>query len=389
MKKNILFIYPEMMMGGSTTSFLNLLYEIDKTKFNVDIAFRKKRGALLTSLPNDVNVLEELDVYKSKFFKLIKFIFIKRFYIALLEKFKKNRLLYEQNIAYCNAKISRKVNKKDDIAISFLEGYANAYVSSNKVSAIKKICWIHVDYKNAGYEIKYDKDALSKVDKIAFVSKACLDNFKKLNTELNENLIVIENIISKKSLIYKSTEFIVNDMPNQHLDCLKFVTVCRLSTNTKGLDRIINIIRKLKNEDLNFKWYIIGGDADEQFIKLYKEFEFKDDLILLGEKSNPFPYYKFFDALVLASRFEGKPMVVGEALALNLPVITTKYSSASEQINNNINGIIVDNDERSLYEIIYKVINDNKILKKLKNNLISETSCVSNNKSQLEKIFDI
>ena len=44
------------------------------------------------------------------------------------------------------------------------------------------------------------------------------------------------------------------------------------------------------------------------------------------EESNPFPYYKIADAVLLSSASEGYPVVFNEARILNIPLITTKVS---------------------------------------------------------------
>ena len=46
-KKRVLVIYPEMMMGGSTTALLAFLKGIDKEKYEVDLQLYKNRGELL------------------------------------------------------------------------------------------------------------------------------------------------------------------------------------------------------------------------------------------------------------------------------------------------------------------------------------------------------
>ena len=58
-KKSILFIYPNMMLGGSTTSLLSLLNSIDYKKYTVDILFYNSRGQLAAYLPSEVTVLPQ------------------------------------------------------------------------------------------------------------------------------------------------------------------------------------------------------------------------------------------------------------------------------------------------------------------------------------------
>lgn len=390
MKKKILFVYPEFMVGGSTTSLINLLNEIDYKKYEVDLALRKKRGLLMKYIPPEVNLLDSLDPFSDNIFgkisKLFILLFSKRFYQFLYFKITKRTANANQVSALYQSKLCRKVKKKYDVAIGFLEGFSNAYVNSKKVSANKKVSWIHVDYAKAGFNIKYDYNTLIKSDVIAFVSEACLDNFAKLSPELKSKSVVVENVNSKKTLEIKSKEF-VPEITNLNDSFFKILTVCRIDTNTKGIDRVFNILRKLINEKYNVQWAIIGGQPDKKFNELYEKFEYKNNLLLLGEKINPFPYYSLFDVFVLPSRFEGKPMAVGEALLLNLPVVVTHYSSANEQIKNGYNGIIVENDEYALYSKLKSLIDNYQLLINMRTNLIKDNKCQNSEIGNFEKIL--
>lgn len=394
MAKKILIVYPEMMMGGSTTSLLNLLNEMNYNKYDVSIAFRKKRGNLFKYIPYNVKILPSLDRFPDNIIgKILKFfllLFSKNFYLAIYHKIKKNKTTFEQVSAYNQVFLCRKIKEKYDVVISFLELFANAYVNSNKVKAEKKISWIHIDYKIAGFDIKYDFKSLKKSNYIAFVSLICLEHFKELAPELSNKLIVVENIVSFNLIQNKANEHLNDEkiLGIINKNCIKLLTVCRLSTNTKGLDRIFNIIKKLKNNQKDVLWCIIGGGEDDEFTKLYEKFEYKDSLILLGEKINPFPYFKYFDAFVLTSRFEGKPMVVTEALMLGLPVICTNYSSANEQIISGTDGFIVNNDEESLYFKIDEIINNTNILVQMKKHLSTKKYSIENELINIEKIID-
>ena len=390
MKKKILFVYPEFMVGGSTTSLINLLNEIDYKKYEVDLALRKKRGLLMKYIPQEVNLLDCLDPFSDNIFgkisKLFILLFSKRFYQFLYFKITKKTANANQVSALYQSMLCRKVKKKYDVAIGFLEGFSNAYVNSKKVSANKKVSWIHVDYAKAGFNIKYDYNTLLKSDVIAFVSETCLDNFAKLSPELKSKSVVVENVNSKKTLEIKSKEF-VPEITNLNDSFFKILTVCRIDTNTKGIDRVFNILRKLINEKYNVQWAIIGGQPDKKFNELYEKFEYKNNLLLLGEKINPFPYYSLFDVFVLPSRFEGKPMAVGEALLLNLPVVVTHYSSANEQIKNGYNGIIVENDEYALYSKLKSLIDNYQLLINMRANLIKDNKCQNSEIGNFEKII--
>ena len=68
-----------------------------------------------------------------------------------------------------------------------------------------------------------------------------------------------------------------------------------------------------------------------------------DKIELVGFKKNPYPWMAKSDIFVMSSDYEGLPMVLIEAMACRIPVITTDCSSGpGELIENHISGIIAE-----------------------------------------------
>ena len=98
---------------------------------------------------------------------------------------------------------------------------------------------------------------------------------------------------------------------------------------------------------------------------LIKEKSLVDKVILLGARSNPFPYIKKADYFVLTSQYEGKPIVVEEAKVLHTPIIVTNYSSAKNQVSEKM-GVVVDNTDEKLIEQISNVIKSDSQLERIR-----------------------
>lgn len=374
MKKRILFIYPEMMVGGSTTSLVSLLNAIDYSKMDVDLLLYKARGPLITDIPKQVNLLPQASEYPgSSFFTLLKKVamMLTKGYLfkAVFAEFKYHKRigLNNQVMAHGQADLSRELENEYDTAIGFLELWSHAYLTS-LVKAKQKIGWIHVDFEKARYIPSLEEGNLNKLDKIVSVSQSCLDSFTKTFPNLTEKSLFMENILSET--------YIKNKAGGENADALeyeglKLVTVCRLAIDTKGLDRAVLTAAALKNEGYGFRWYIIGDGSDrEKLMKMIKDHGVSDQMKLLGLKLNPYPYIKKCDIFVLPSRYEGKPMSVTEAQILGLPAIITDYASASEQVNDGEDGFIVKNESfDSLHKAIKNVLENPEILKKFKENI--------------------
>lgn len=107
-------------------------------------------------------------------------------------------------------------------------------------------------------------------------------------------------------------------------------------------------------------------------------------MIILGKKSNPYPYIKACDLYVQPSRYEGKCVSVKEAQMLGKPVIITAYATASSQLENEVDGVIVpmDNETCSL-EIAHLIKNKEKMNALSNNCKIRDYS----NQTEVEKLY--
>ena len=74
----------------------------------------------------------------------------------------------------------------------------------------------------------------------------------------------------------------------------------------------------------------------------------EDNIILLGAKKNPYPYFKISDCVILTSDYEGYPVVFLESFILNKPIITTKVSDY-EQVEGKY-GYVTDKSIEDIYE---------------------------------------
>jgi glycosyltransferase involved in cell wall biosynthesis len=369
--KKIIIVYNTMCIGGSTTSLLSILSNLDYKKFKVDLLLAKNEDDLTALIPKEVNLLQEAypqnlsNLKRRSIISNLKYLYGK---MISHNKDKRNNIM-GQIMTYENAKFSRKIETEYDVAISFLENFPANYVSKN-IKAKRKITWIHVDYIGAGFIPKIDKKCYNNFDRFVLVSEQCLDSFNKSFPQYSDKSIVIQNILltnTIKGLANESVDFKIDK------DYLNIVTVCRITFEHKGLDRVVKALAKLKSENIenNIRWYVIGDGADfSKLAEMIKEYDLNDKIILLGEKKNPFPYVAHMDAFLLPSRYEGKPMAVTEAQMLGIPPVVTEYASAKEQISNMYDGIIVENTDDSIFFVLKNISEDPDMLISLKENLL-------------------
>ena len=111
------------------------------------------------------------------------------------------------------------------------------------------------------------------------------------------------------------------------------------------------IIKRLIDEGIDISLTILGEGEDRNILEKYiVQNNLQNIVFLPGFVDNPYAVLAKHDIFVCSSRAEGYSTAVTEALILGLPVITTDCSGMKELLGeNNEYGIIVENDDESLY----------------------------------------
>ena len=141
---------------------------------------------------------------------------------------------------------------------------------------------------------------------------------------------------------------------------------------TKNLENIPDICKRVSSQlltldsRLSIRWYIMGYGGDEQLIRdKIAEAGMENHVIILGKKSNPYPYIKACDIYVQPSRYEGKSVTVREAQMLCKPVVVTNYPTAKSQIQDGIDGRIVPMDNEGCAQGLAEFILDTELQKQI------------------------
>lgn len=238
----------------------------------------------------------------------------------------------------------------------------------------------------------------NNIRKIVFVSKKSKETF---NNIVDEEYIVknniktfnIKNHIDGENIISKSNEFkeIENDTKYEQLKeiirehnkngNIIFLNVGRHSKekNLITLVKVFNNIiknsekKEKENENENQKtkedeygdnilekkiYLLMVGDGKEtkELVKYVEENKLTDRIIFLGNKKNPYPYFKMADYVILTSLNEGYPVVFQEAMILDKKIITTDVSNAFLDIKEQQRGYIISFDEKNMKNEIIEIV---------------------------------
>lgn len=394
--KDVLIASFDMEIGGVERSLISMLDSFDYDNNNVDLMLYSHTGDFMNLINNKANLLSENKKY-STFRKSIAQIFKEGQLILGI-----SRLFARQN---CN-KISKKLgldessyvqmqlmwkyaikflpklNKKYDVAISYLWPH---YFVAEKVDSKIKVAWIHTDYSKLETNIEMDLEMWDKYDYIFAVSEECKNSFLNKYPSLLNKLKVLENITAV-SFINKMANEEISDLINSK-DDFNLLSVARFSP-AKGIDNAVKALRILHDRGLtNIKWNVVGYGGDEDKIrKLIKDNDLEESFILLGKKTNPYPYMKACDLYVQPSRYEGKAVTVTEAQILNKPVLITNYPTAKSQVRDKYDGVICELSIEGIANGIEDLFNNIDKLKLLEDNC--KNSDYSNS-YELEKLYSL
>ena len=398
MKPRILIAIHYMHLGGAEISLIGLLHALDPNKVDIDLFVYSHEGELMKLIPEYVNVLPEIPAYKM-FERPMKEVLKKGHLSVLLARMKakmrmkyylkKNQAIDQSAImGFLGEEVSKVVpdinpSVEYDLAISFLTPHN--FVRDH-VRAKKKICWIHTDYTRIDVNAELELPVWDSFDYVASISSDVTKTFLQVFPTLAPKIIEIENILSSAFVRHRAEEFEA-DIDNKKLNLL---SIGRF-TNQKNFDNLPDICRKtlelLKDKNISLRWYIIGFGTDENLIRQkITEAGMQKHVIILGKKSNPYPYIKACDIYVQPSRYEGKSVTVREAQMLCKPVVVTNYPTASSQIKNGDDGVIVPLDNegcaKGLAEFILDTEKQNHIIEYLKAHDYG-------NMEEVEKIYNI
>jgi glycosyltransferase involved in cell wall biosynthesis len=177
-----------------------------------------------------------------------------------------------------------------------------------------------------------------------------------------EKVLCIYNPIPIAEINQKAAETV--DHPFFAVDHIVLVSAGRLAPE-KRFDRLLKAFASVYNERSDVFLIIIGeGDLRTELQNLAKSLGVENRVDFLGFKENPFAWISKGDIFILTSDREGLPMVLLEAMACGLPVISTNCRSGpNELIDERINGLLTDLDDRAVSESILRLLNNPKAIK--------------------------
>jgi len=384
-----------MELGGAEISLIGLLQALDYSKYDVDLFVHRHQGELMAFIPKEVNVLPEITAYACIESPLTEAIRRRQFGVVwgrLKAKWRARRY-QPRNAALPQCAIFQYVAQEVEPYLPSLEHYgeydlAISYLQPHnyvlgKVKAKKKICWIHTDYTKVEFDVDAELPIWTAYDHIVSISPDVTKTFLRIFPSLENRIVEIENILSSEFVRKRAEETDVSEEMPRYDKRVNILSVGRFS-EAKNYDNVPDICRRVRVQGVDLRWYIIGfGDVSLIRQKIH-EAGMEEYVILLGKRTNPYPYMKTCDIYAQPSRYEGKSVTVREAQMLCKPVVITNYPTAKSQIQDGIDGVIVPMDNEGCAKGIADFIKNKQLQDDIVNYLHEHDY---GNVDEVEKIY--
>ena len=304
--KEIAIFQSDLRVGGIQKSLVNILNEIDYSRCRVDLFLFDDQCFF------EVPVHENLNIHflppMPSFYRLLYFPLVKA--------------------------IARDITggKQYDVAVDFSSYRQECAVGAIKANAARRVMWIHNDVEikrrnEPKYRILWHffKGKLKHYDAFAAVSPGIIDGFRRVTGFHDVPITAIPNHIDTGEIFRKVQAPIDFSVDPEKLNLCSVGRIC----HQKGYDLLMSYLAEVKKTRPNFHFYLIGDGPDRGALeKQIQELGLSEEVTLLGNQSNPFPYMDRMDGFVLTSRYEGQGMVIWEAKALGLPLYISKNLEA-------------------------------------------------------------
>lgn len=379
--KKILFVINTLSRAGAEMAMLELFSYFPKEAYAIDLYVVMGQGELRALLPEHVRLLNEEYETSSVLSKegrrhmkkmvlsaawkrgqLIKELpYLTKGFVSMLRqgRVRPDKLLWD-----LLAKGAKRFDTEYDLAVAYLEG-GSAYYVADYVKAKKKVAFIHIDYKRAGYTRGLDQSCYLKYDRIFTVSEEGKKRFLECYPELKGKTYLFHNPISRQRIEGLSEE---SGGFADDYDGLRILTVGRLDYQ-KAYPVAIDTMKLLKDAGVKARWYVLGEGPERAMLEQkIAELSLQEDFLLLGAVTNPYPYYRQTGLYVHATRYEGRSVAIQEAQLLGCAVIASDCSGNKEQICHGKDGLLCSLSAEALKDMIVRLSGDKEERQRLSEN---------------------
>lgn len=271
------------------------------------------------------------------------------------------------------------ITKNYDVEIAFSESLPVKLLCGSTSPSIK-LTWLHHDIFGSNYMTKQFSNKKKIIrnyqnfDRIVCISDSIRESFEK-NTNLYQNTITICNPIDRRKTTEKSQ---LNCDIKSNPDKFTIVTIGSPTEQNSYL-RLCKIINSIVEYKQNIELWILGNTPNlENYIE---ENDLKGHIKLLDFKDNPYRYLKQADLLISGFFAEEYSLIVSEANALDIPVLTPHTLAIDDLLEHDKCENLIEN---SLTSYIINLIDNPEKLNKLRQQYCFKSE---NHVKQIKELF--
>ena len=343
--QKVLFLIHDLGQGGAEKVLVNLVNNMDYSKFDITVMTLFDSGENRQFLGANVK-------YKTWCKKMIPG-------NSHLMKLLSPEMLHEMII-----------KERYDIEIAYLEGPCARVISGCRDKSVKKLAWIHIEQHTAERaavsfrNVKEAQRCYQCFDRIICVSQTVKQDFVKV-LQIPASYEVLYNTNESDKIIQLSKEVIEPGMMSSNE--IKLVGVGKLLKD-KGFDRVVRIVQQLKEQGYPVHFYVLGEGPERDNLQEYiKKNGLQSSITLLGYQLNPYKFVAKCDLFICASFAEGFSTAATEALIVGTPVCTVEVSGMREMLGeNNEWGVVTKNEDEALYQSIKRLLDEPGLLQHYK-----------------------
>lgn len=372
----ILILNKCLMMGGIEKVLLETLKNLSELYDDIDLVLKddyKEQNLFLDEIPKNVKIHFLFEAYsgKNRIKKEIKRGIKRFFYPIKLKKFLKN--------------------KKYDVIIDFSYNLFNYKMKFD----VPVIGWAHFgaishENNNIKNDIK-EGQKYKKYDKIIAICEEMRDEFvNELGIEANK-VEMIYNAIDIEKIKKKSEE--KNDELEKYLKEDYILQVSRMVPQ-KQPEELIEVYRELKKRGIKEKLYYVGnGKSYSEVQEKIKKYNLENDIILLGQQLNPYPFFKNAKLFLHTAKHEGIPTVLIESMALDTVVSAYSCPTGVKELlgeNDEYGALSPLNDRRTIVEKTFELLNNEEKYDEYKSKIEERVKdfTMEKNKEKLKELIE-
>ena len=334
--KKILFLIHDLGQGGAEKVLVNLVNNLDRSKFDISVTALFGGGVNEQFLKPDIHfrtVFPKEVPGNSKLMKLLS---------------------PDQLHNLC-------VKEHYDIEVSYLEGPSARVISGCQDPDTKLVSWIHVEQhtvKKLSTSFRSEKEArecYNRFDQTVCVSRYVHDDFCRI-LDFRKPCCVLYNTVESDKILSLASDSALGLADD---GMIRLVAVGTLK-ESKGYSRLLRIVKRLREAAYPIHLYILGIGPQQKDLEGYvADNGLEAAVMFLGYQTNPYKYVSKCDLFVCASFAEGFSTAATEALIVGTPVCTVEVSGMKEMLGeHNEYGIVTENDEDALYEGIRSLLDN-------------------------------